>query len=255
MGQSKVDGGSGGTTAAPPSSGERTAEGSRDLPSDIWVAVPTRAYDHMARVARDARDLLEALHANVHDLRAGFAQATPPASTVGRLRDIETCCERLNNMLEDALVGVRRDGLALQRSSVSLASVIAKALEQVKTSAEARRIGIAVPAQPDVAARLDRSLLTRAVVTLLGRIISEAEPGAQIGIFYRLERGEISLGFVRNASILRNLPTSMPPGPRPNEAELEFCQFVAECHGGSLTIGGGGGAGSTLYRFDLPWVT
>jgi K+-sensing histidine kinase KdpD len=218
--------------------------------SDVWVALPTRTYDHMAKVTRDAQSLLDALQANIDDLRTGFNGEAPAGQLDQGLRDIETCCERLNDMLEDALVGVRRDGLTIQRSSVSIASVVAAAMKHVRTTAESRRISIAVTAEPDVAARLDRTLLTRALAKLMGRIMAESETGAEISVSYRLERGEIRLSLVSSSAGARANRTSLRPR-EDVEADLEFCHLVAECHGGTLTIGTDGGP---TYRFDLPWV-
>jgi K+-sensing histidine kinase KdpD len=206
-------------------------------------------------VARDARALLGALHSNVEGLRSGFDQETPSTHLTRSLDDIEACCESLNNMLEDALIGVRREGLTIQRSSVSLSSVVAAALRQVRASAESKRVSFGVPMQPDVAARLDRTLLTRALVKLMGRIISEAEPGADVELTYRLDRGDVSIAFVRKGS--NGQDVSVPGGskaPDSGDSDLEFCHLVAECHGGTLAIGPGGSAGAFLYRVDLPWV-
>ncbi len=163
-------------------------------------------------------------------------------------------------MLEDVLVGVRRDGLSIQRSSVSIASVVANAMKQVRASAEARRVSFGVATQPDVAAPLARSLLTRSLLTrslvkLMDRAIDEAALGAAIDIVYRLERGAVTIAFVRNTPNRRDLPSSSPPRAREGaDSDLEFCHLVAECHGGTLTIGTDGAAGATMYRFELPWV-
>src|SRR6185436_17043419 len=97
----------------------RAAETSHLPAGEVRLPIPTRTYDHMARVARDARDLLGALTSNVEWLRAAFGQEVRQDALLGGLSDIEPCCERLNNMLEDALVGVRREGLNIQRSPLS----------------------------------------------------------------------------------------------------------------------------------------
>lgn len=218
--------------------------------SDVWVALPTRTYDHMAKVTRDAQSLLDALQANIDDLRSGFTAEAEGAELDQGLRDIETCCERLNDMLEDALIGVRRDGLTIQRSSVSIASIVAAATKHLRSTAESRRISIAVAAGPDVAARLDRTLLTRALAKLMGRIMAESETSAEITVSYGLERGQIHLSLASSSPVARPNRTSLRPR-QDVEADLEFCHVVAECHGGTLTIGTGG---SPTYRFDLPAV-
>jgi signal transduction histidine kinase len=209
----------------------------------------------MARVARDARALLGALHSNVEGLRTGFDDQTSSTVLAQGLDDIEACCERLNSMLEDALIGVRREGLTIQRSSVSLSSVFAAALRQVRTRADAKRVSFSVPMQPDVAARLDRTLLTRALVKLMGLVISEAHPGTDVAVLYRLDRGDVTIAFVCNGSKERDgSGPSEPTAPHGGESDLEFCHLVAECHGGTLTLGKGRASGTVLFRIDLPWV-
>jgi K+-sensing histidine kinase KdpD len=203
----------------------------------------------MAKVARDAQSLLDALQSNVDTLRSGFDAEAPTDNLAKGLRDIETCCERLNNMLEDALVGVRHNGLTAQRTSVSIASLVAASMKQVRTSAEAKLVSFSVAQGPDVAARLDRTLLTRALAKLMGRIIAESEAGSEIAVSYRLERGDVCINLESNGSIARAGRTSLRP--REDEADLEFCHLVAECHGGTLTIGAGA---APVYRLVLPCV-
>jgi hypothetical protein len=256
VGQDKTDAALGGPKAAPTSpSGlaprDSSPVSSEKIPpaSDVWVAVPTRTYDHMAKVARDAQSLLDALQSNVEKVRDGFVGDAPELILAQGLRDIETCCERLNNMLEDALVGVRRDGLTLQRTSVSIASIVASAMKQVRATAEARRVSFGVVAEPDVAARLDRTLLTRALAKLMGRIIGDSDPGSEIAVSYRLDRADIRISLVSNTTSARVGRASLRPR-EDVEADLEFCHLVAECHGGTLTVGA---SGAPTYRLDLPW--
>jgi signal transduction histidine kinase len=209
----------------------------------------------MARVARDARALLGALHSNVEGLRSGFDDQTPSTVLAQGLNDIEACCERLNNMLEDALIGVRREGLTIQRSSVSLSSVVAAALRQVRARAEAKRVSFGIPIQPDVAARLDRTLLTRALVKLMGLVISSAHPGTDVSILYRLDGGDVTITIVCNGSSEHDgSGQTDPTAPHGGESDLEFCHLVAECHGGALALGKGRASGTVLFRIDLPWI-
>jgi len=265
VGQDKAEGTAGASKPAPASATARVTDGRREAGSDMCLAVPTRTYDHMAKVAQDARDLLDALHANVEGLRSGFGRQSPPATLAQGLRDVETCCERLNNILEDALVGVRREGLTLQRASLSLASVLAAALKQVRTSAEAKRVSFVVATELDVAARLDRTLLTRALVKLMDRMIREGEAGGNIAVYFRLEGGHVSISFFRKGANPGVSPSPVAPtwALEPSregkvrvdtDSELEFCHLVAECHGGSLTVGTSGDRMGALYRIDLPWV-
>jgi light-regulated signal transduction histidine kinase (bacteriophytochrome) len=230
-----------------------------ESPSDVWV-VPRTPYDHMIKVARDARNLLGALNANVDWLKSGFADGVPTDSLVEGLDDIETCCERLTSLLEDALVGTRKQGLSVERSILSIGSVLAAALKKVKKSTESKRVSFDVATECDVVAMFDRTLLTRAISKLMGRIVAEVEPDAKVSVRYRLQDEQIQVTFARSDSALRTLRPShtslrpgMASGPSRRDAddsELEFCHVVAEAHGGALTRG----SALTLYCIVLPWV-
>jgi K+-sensing histidine kinase KdpD len=233
---------------------ETTSQPPREPPSDVWTTVSPHTYNHMANVASDARDLLGALSANVQWLRAAVGEKTPAGQLGEGLSDIETCCERLNNMLEDALVGVRRDGLEIQRSKLSFESVLAAAMKQVTKRAEARAIAFRITTELDVVAKLDRTLITRALVKVMSSIISESAAKAEVAVTYVLERGVITITFVRIGTFLSGPPILRPPtearGAAGDEADLAFCRLVIEGHGGALTVG----TGSTLYRVELPWI-
>jgi len=212
----------------------------------------------MANVARDARTLLGALNANVEWLKSGFLDEVPPSHLLEALLDLETCCDRLTHLLEDALVGTRENGLTVQRSSISLASIFSAALKQVRRTAAAKGISVDIVAEREIAAMLDRGLLTRAVAKLMRRTIAECEPGAQIVLSYRLVDGQLVMTFARNdAAFLAlcasgtTLHSAEPKGPDDDAtSELAFCHFAAECHGGTLTVG----SGAALYRLALPWI-
>jgi K+-sensing histidine kinase KdpD len=222
--------------------------------SDVWIVADEPRYDHMARVARDARTFLGALTANADWLRSGVIDQVDPAELVEAVADIETCCERLNNLLEDALLGTRQNGLTVRRAMLSMGSVLNAALKQVRRAADVKKIAIEVFADSDVAVMLDRQLFTRAAARLLERIILDTESGAEVSIRYVLENEQVIVTFARNDASLRGLPSShhtLRPGqPKADRSDLEFCHIVAESHGGSLTVG----AGVTFFRMVLPWV-
>jgi K+-sensing histidine kinase KdpD len=222
--------------------------------SDVWTVVAEPRYDHMASVAREARTLLSALTANVDWVRSGLVDQVVAAGLLDGLADIETCCERINNLLEDALLGTRPDGFTVRRSMLSIGSVVSAAVKQVRRAAEAKKISIEVATKSDVAAMLDRALLTRAIGKLLERIVADAEMSTVLTVGYQLDNEQLALTFAR----ADGLPAASPAGPgsvRPAlpqgaRGDLEFCHIVAESHGGALTVG----AGLTLFRLVLPWV-
>ena len=107
-------------------------------------------------------------------------------------------------------------------------------------------------------AKLDRALITRALVKLMSSTIADSAAKAEIAVTYVLERGVIVITFVRIGTFLSGPPTSHPAAPDGGAAHHEeasvvsaFCRMVIERHGGTLHAG----TGSTLYRIELPWVS
>src|SRR5262249_33525334 len=137
-----------------------------------------------------------------------------------------------------------------------LGSVFGAACKQVKKSAERKQVLVDAVYECEVIAMLDRALLTRMLARLLERVISEAEPGAEIAVGWALEDAEISISVWVEGCCPRSLQlvssTSCSYQPRSardaDDSLLEFCHLVAEAHGGSLSIG------KTLYCVALPWV-
>ena len=252
-------------TLTPPSD-ERERHSDESVASDLWPLPQRRSYDHMTQVAREARDLLGALGANVDWLKSVLPEQPPLEDLADGLSDIETCCERLRDLVEDALIGARKEGLSVSRAIVSVESMLAVCVRQVKRRANARQISVEVVGG-ELYAMLDGPLLQRAMVRLLDRAILQTEKGTVLQVRYALENGEIRIAIARFEAALRSVAPSSshrPPSLRPaslrparareaentkDAADLEFVHLAAEAHGGKLLSGG-----SSLFRMYLPWV-
>ncbi|HMI85922.1 MAG TPA: hypothetical protein VK550_17615 [Polyangiaceae bacterium] len=219
----------------------------------------------MTQVAREARNLLGALGANVDWLKSVIPERPPLEDLVEGLSDIETCCERLRDLVEDALIGTRKEGLSVSRAIVSVEAMMTVCVRQVKRRAAARQVGLEVVGG-ELYAMLDGPLLMRAMVRLLDHAVRHVEKGTVLQVRYSLENGEIRMIVTKFEAGLRSVappgshrPPSLRPAPsvRPARApvpeqsntELEFVHLAAEAHGGKLMVGT-----SALYRIYLPWV-
>jgi hypothetical protein len=251
-------------TLTPPSD-ERERHGDEGAASDLWALPQRPSYDHMNQVAREARNLLGALGANVDWLKSVIPEQPPLEDLVDGLSDIETCCERLRDLVEDALIGARKEGLSVNRAIVSMEALMAVCVRQVKRRAAARQVSLDIVGG-ELYAMLDGPLLTRAVVRLLDQSVRQVEKGTLLQVRYGLENGEIRVIVARFEPGLRSVapgsshrPPSLRPAPsvRPARAvlseamnaDLEFVHSAAEAHGGKLMVGT-----SSLYRMCLPWV-
>jgi hypothetical protein len=252
-------------TLTPPSD-ERERRSDEGAASDLWPLPPQRpSYDHMTQVAREARNLLGALGANVDWLKSVLPEQPPLEDLADGLSDIETCCERLRDLVEDALIGARKEGLSVSRSMVSLEATLTVCVRQVKRRAAARQVGIEVVGG-ELYAMLDGPLLTRALVRLFDQAVRRADPGSHLQVRYALENGEIRMIIAQFEPGVRSVAppgsSRRPPSPslrpapsvRPHrqvsseQDDLEFVHLAAEAHGGKLIVG------TSAYRLCLPWV-
>jgi K+-sensing histidine kinase KdpD len=249
-----------------PDSDERERRSDDGAASDLWALAQRPSYDHMAQVAREARNLLGALGANVDWLKSVLPERPPLEDLADGLDDIETCCERLRDLVEDALIGTRKEGLSVSRAIVSVQAMMAVCVRQVKRRASAAQVGLELHGG-ELYAMLDGPLLQRAMVRLLDRAILQADKSTVLQIRYAMENGEIRIAIARFEQGLRSVappsshrpPSLRPATLRPARArdpeqikgpdDLEFVHLAAEAHGGKLLSGG-----ASLYRMCLPWV-
>jgi K+-sensing histidine kinase KdpD len=253
-------------TLTPPSDERERHEDENHAASDLWALGERPSYDHMSEVAREARNLLGALGANVDWLKSVLPEQPPLEDLAEGLGDIETCCERLRDLLEDALIGTRKQGMSVNRAIVSMESMTAVCVRQVKRRALARQVDVEVVGG-ELYAMLDGQLLMRALVKLLDHAVQQVAKGSTLRIRYSLENDEIRLRVAKVEAGLRSVPpaASMRPSTarsaqslRParqvaacddDVGELEFVHRAAEAHGGKLMVGP-----AALYRIYLPWV-
>jgi len=253
-------------TLTPPSDECERRSGESHASSDLWELGQRPSYDHMTQVAREARNLLGALGANVDWLKSVMPERPPLEDLAEGLSDIETCCERLRDLVEDALIGTRKEGLSVSRAIVSVESMLNVCVRQIKRRAAARQIDVEV-AGGELYAMLDGPLLMRAVVRLLDHAIRQVDEGTTLQVRYALENEEIRITIGKFDAGLRSIappgshrpPSLRAPSLRParpvtteqlRDADgLEFVHLAVEAHGGKLMVGT-----PAHFRVLLPWV-
>jgi hypothetical protein len=220
----------------------------------------------MTQVAREARNLLGALGANVDWLKSVMPERPPLEDLAEGLSDIETCCERLRDLVEDALIGTRKEGLSVSRGIVSVESMLNVCVRQIKRRAAARQVDVEVVGG-ELYAMLDGPLLMRAIVRLLDHAIRQVDKGTILQVRYALENEQVRIAIGKFDAGLRSMappgshrpPSLRAPSLRPARAvtgdplsaadDLEFVHLAAEAHGGKLMVGT-----AAYYRILLPWV-
>jgi hypothetical protein len=253
-------------TLTPPSDECERRSGESHASSDLWELSQRPSYDHLTQVAREARNLLGALGANVDWLKSVMTERPPLEDLAEGLSDIETCCERLRDLMEDALIGTRKEGLSVSRAIVSVESMLKVCVRQVKRRATARQIDIEITGG-ELYAMLDGPLLMRALVRLLDHAIRQIDVGTTLQVRYALENEEIRIAIGKFEAGPRSVappgshrpPSLRAPSLRPARTvtadqlsaadDLEFVHLAAEAHGGKLMVGT-----AAYYRILLPWV-
>jgi len=199
--------------------------------------------EYLTLVASDARSLLGALLANLEWMKSSV-EPTAPLGLVDAVADMEICCRRLHSVLERVLIGARGGGLTLQRSAVTLGSVVAGALAQVSPMAAAKRVRVRMGAETDVVAMLDRTMLTCGLAGLMGQIISSCDPDSEVVALYQPGQGDVSITFLCTPA------TGSCGVPIETDHDVAFCRVVVEWHGGHLTRDDD----TASYRVVLPWI-
>ena len=214
--------------------------------SSVWTIEP--APKAAAFAVHDAKNLLAVISVNVHFLRSVLKQADNPA-VQDTLDDIESCSNRLKDLLNEALEATR--GEARRSGTVGLfqlSAVVRTAVEGMRRKAEQEGVSIQVRSTTDADAYIDRALVLRMLDNLLDNAIR-----------YSPRSGKIEVcSMVRDNRLLL---TVADEGPGVSEEQLEhifepfftteaspsnggcnaglgltFCRTAARAHGGSVRV-------------------
>jgi signal transduction histidine kinase len=209
-----------------------------------------------------------------HDLRtpltrlrgtAELALASPP--NVERYREALADCveesDRVLVMLNTLMdISEAESGtLQLRREVVTLADVVARAVDLYRDVADAKGVTLAADAAPDVVVVADRTRLEQVAANLIDNAVKYTAPGGRVGVEVRRAAG---------AAILRVRDTG--PGIAPDELPrifdrlfrgdtsrterglglgLSLVKAIVEAHGGTVDVVSEPGRGS-VFTVSLP---
>lgn len=168
--------------------------------------------------------------------------------------------ERLIGLAGSLLTLARADAgeIALDLESIDVNVLVAGTVAQMRPAAVEKQIAIDVTCGPEVAIRIDEALLIQLLLNLLDNAIKYTAPGGRIAVGWDVSSGDAEL-WVRDNGIgiaAEHLPRVMDRFYRVDDSRsrsaggvglgLAISQWIAEAHGGSVTVESTHGEGSTV---------
>lgn len=214
--------------------------------------------DRLERAAAAQRALVEDVS---HELRTplGALRATsevaltdPGASEHSyriALTEVRVAALRLQSVIEQLLTDARARATVLDRNPDDLLTVAGEVLDALGSLAATRHVELRLVGDEPSPARIDRRSVARAITNVVDNAIRHSPAGGSVIVSVRTE-GEHGVISVADDG----------PGIAPHERERVFERFwsgqrgsgaglglpiarqVAEAHGGTVTLAGGGGA-------------
>ncbi len=173
--------------------------------------------------------------------------------------------DRLIRLVGSLLTLARADAgqIPIAKERVDLAGLVASVVEQVRPLAEERGVALEVATAPSATLEADEDLLLQLLLNLLDNAIKYTEKGGQVTVGWASRDGSMELR-------VRDTGAGIPPEQVPrifdrfyrvdkarSRAEggtglgLSICRWIAEAHGGSISVESTPGTGST-FTLRLP---
>jgi signal transduction histidine kinase len=234
--------------------------------SGVWPVSKGDQSHSMAFAVHDAKNMLGALHANVHWLRSTLDSPGSRSDAVEVIGDMEACCERLSNLLCQALLVSRGPELEISPSRVNVSALVNNAVRQVRKQAQLRGVTVCARSGADVLTMIDALLVSRVLDNLLSNAVTHSSDGGRVSIefdmvedcvvFVVADEGPGIPDDVRERLFepyvterRRAVPeTSMHVG-----LGLAFCKAVARAHGGDIAYTNRPSGGAE-FVVSIPWV-
>ncbi len=250
-----------------------------NLSSRVPVENP---HDELGRLARTFNEMLDRLQEAFESQRRFMADAshelkTPlsvlrarwereienaelPRSLRERLvRDVEELA-RLNKLVEDLLLLTRADGgkIVLNRETVELKRVLESVLEDARTLAGEKKQKLEADLDERAAVRGDSGRLHQLFLNLLDNAVKYSPPGARVRLSCRREDNSVVVEVSDDGQGIppEDLPRIFDRFYRVDKSRsrelggsglgLSICKWIAEAHGGSISIESAPGQGTTV---------
>lgn len=167
--------------------------------AQTFNAMLDRLEESFDRLTRFSGDLAHELRTPVNNIRGEIEVA------LSRLRSPEEYREVLGSNLEEAvrlseliasllfLARTENPGTSIKREPVNVAELLGTIREYYEGSAEQAGVALAIDAEPQLVAALDRSLMQRAVGNLVSNALAHTPGGGQVKLIGNENKGKVQI--------------------------------------------------------------
>jgi signal transduction histidine kinase len=210
-------------------------------------------------IAHDMRSPLLAVQLAVQLLADAVNSAEPSFATLVTTarRGTAQVVEMVTQMLDVSRLEAGK--MELQRSPSDLVELAREVIATLQPLADGRTLTLDAP--PALAAEIDRDLIRRVLMNLLGNAIKFTKPPGHIRVLLRSDEGIARISVVDQgpgiapedqARIFEKFAQTAAGARRGGSGlGLTFCRMAVEAHGGSIGVESPSHCGSTFW-FSLP---
>ena len=215
--------------------------------------------------ADSSHELRTPLTAIKGQVEVALTRPREPAAYRDVLQAVNEEVDRLIRLVGSLLTLARADAgqIPIASEAVNLPDLVAAAVEQVRPAADQRDIELAVAPGPSVTLRADEDLLLQLLLNLLDNAIKYTPSGGRVTAGWVTNETQVEL-WVRDTGVgiaPEHVPHIFDRFYRVDKARsraeggaglgLSICRWIAEAHGGAVSVESAPGQGST-FTLRLP---
>jgi len=233
---------------------------------DEMIARLENAFRRQRQFTADAsHELRTPLTAIKGQVEVALTRPREPGAYREVLQTVNEQVDRLIRLVGSLLTLARADAgqIPVASESVNLQELVGAAVEQVRAAAGQRGIQLAVEEGPSVTLPADEDLLLQLILNLLDNAIKYTPSGGEVTAGWGMKDTQVEL-WVRDTGVgiaPEHVPHIFDRFYRVDKARsraeggsglgLSICRWVAEAHGGSISVESTPGQGST-FAVRLP---
>jgi len=228
---------------------------------DEMIARLEDAFRRQRQFTADAsHELRTPLTAVKGEVEVALTRPREPDTYRQVLQNVNEEVDRLIRLVSSLLTLARADAgqIPVALEAVDVAVLVDAAVEQVRPAAQQRDIELVLASGPPVTLRADEDLLLQLLLNLLDNAIKYTPPGGRVTAGWSAGSAQVEL-WVRDTGVgiaPEHLPHIFDRFYRADKARsradrgtglgLSICRWIAEAHGGSISVESEPGQGCTF---------